>query len=196
MYELCRKQQNIMIEIENAKQEWAMDQTVILSTKLNKMKEKNDLIQRENDILKQENDVLKTKQELNSKLQGMSRKNKILKRCANNSFTFSKSPDPSTKKTHVKKIDSVIHRSPRSRERRNEERWNEERRPRDPRLYHRPYFRPPYQRPRVFRRPPLCTAIDDPLKSCRAPQSGEGVYLGVVGDVRWEYLLLVGPPKE
>ncbi|GFU11662.1 hypothetical protein TNCV_5024911 [Trichonephila clavipes] len=81
MYELSRKQQDIMNEIENAKQEWAMDQTVILNTKLNKMKEKNDLIQRENDLLKQENDVLKTKeQELNSKLKGMSRKNKILKR--------------------------------------------------------------------------------------------------------------------
>ncbi|GFX20294.1 hypothetical protein TNCV_1438531 [Trichonephila clavipes] len=88
MYELSRKQQNIMNEIENAKQEWAMDQTVILSTKLNKMKEKNDLIQRENDILKQENDVLKIKEndlktketELNSNLQGISRENKILKR--------------------------------------------------------------------------------------------------------------------
>ncbi|GFY04953.1 hypothetical protein TNCV_2176091 [Trichonephila clavipes] len=95
MYELSRRQQNIMNEIENAKQEWAMDQTVILSTKLIKMKEKNDLIQkerdlmkekndliqRENNIFKQENDVLKTKeQELNSKVQGMSRENKILKR--------------------------------------------------------------------------------------------------------------------
>ncbi|GFV86416.1 hypothetical protein TNCV_1469781 [Trichonephila clavipes] len=88
MYVLSRKQQNIMNEIETAKQEWVMDQTVMLSTKLNKMKEKNDLIQREKDILKQENDVLKTKedelnsklQELNSKLQGMSRENKILKR--------------------------------------------------------------------------------------------------------------------
>ncbi|GFU01472.1 hypothetical protein TNCV_4877111 [Trichonephila clavipes] len=95
MYELSRKQQNTMNKLENAKQEWAMEQTVILSTKLNKMKEKNDLIQkerhlvkekndliqRENDILKQENDVLKTKeQELNSKVQSMSRENKILKR--------------------------------------------------------------------------------------------------------------------
>ncbi|GFS93769.1 hypothetical protein TNCV_798711 [Trichonephila clavipes] len=34
----------------------------------------------------------------------------------------SKSLDPPTKKTHAKKIDSVIHRSPRSKERRNEER--------------------------------------------------------------------------
>ncbi|GFU74727.1 hypothetical protein TNCV_2431171 [Trichonephila clavipes] len=39
----------------------------------------------------------------------------------------SKSPDPPTKKAHVKKFNSVIHRSPRSKERRNEERWNEKR---------------------------------------------------------------------
>ncbi|GFV61060.1 hypothetical protein TNCV_620651 [Trichonephila clavipes] len=58
----------------------------------------------------------------------------------------SKSPDPP-----VKKVNSVIYRSPRSKERRNEERWNEERIPQDPRLYRRPDFRPPYQRPRVFR---------------------------------------------
>ncbi|GFW36330.1 hypothetical protein TNCV_3712511 [Trichonephila clavipes] len=49
----------------------------------------------------------------------------------------SKSPDPPVKKAHVKKVDSVIHTSPRSRERRNEERRNEERRneerrPREP----------------------------------------------------------------
>ncbi|GFV78784.1 hypothetical protein TNCV_1718161 [Trichonephila clavipes] len=81
MYVLSRKQQNIMNEIKNVKQEWAMDQKVILKAKLNEMKAKNDLIQRENYILKQENDVFKTKeQELNSKLQGMSRENKILKR--------------------------------------------------------------------------------------------------------------------
>ncbi|GFT68153.1 hypothetical protein TNCV_372921 [Trichonephila clavipes] len=71
-------------------------------TKLNKMKEKNDLIQRERDLMKEKNDliqrekdILKTKEqewktkendlktkenELNSKLQGMSRENKILKR--------------------------------------------------------------------------------------------------------------------
>ncbi|GFX23079.1 hypothetical protein TNCV_360931 [Trichonephila clavipes] len=60
----------------------------------------------------------------------------------------SKSPDPSVK-AHVKKVDSVIHCSPRSREkrneeRRNEERRNEERRPRDPRMYRRPDFRPSY----------------------------------------------------
>ncbi|GFX33191.1 uncharacterized protein TNCV_2353601 [Trichonephila clavipes] len=88
MYVLSRKQQNIMNEIENVKQEWAMDQKVILKAKLNEMKAKNDLIQKEKDILKQENDVLKTKEqewktkenELNSKVQGMSRENKILKR--------------------------------------------------------------------------------------------------------------------
>ncbi|GFX73097.1 hypothetical protein TNCV_1704991 [Trichonephila clavipes] len=39
----------------------------------------------------------------------------------------SKSPDPPVKKAHVKKVDSVIHCSLRSRERRNEERRNEER---------------------------------------------------------------------
>ncbi|GFX70516.1 hypothetical protein TNCV_874901 [Trichonephila clavipes] len=70
----------------------------------------------------------------------------------------SKSPDPS-----VKKVDSVIHCAPRSRERRNEERRkekrrNEERRPRDNIMYRRPYFSPSYQRydfkPRVFTRPP------------------------------------------
>ncbi|GFV61061.1 hypothetical protein TNCV_620661 [Trichonephila clavipes] len=88
MYELSRKQQNIMNEIENAKQEWDMDQTVMLSTKLNKMKEKNDLIQRERDLMKTKQQEWKTKQqewktkenELNSKLQGISRENKILKR--------------------------------------------------------------------------------------------------------------------
>ncbi|GFU65838.1 hypothetical protein TNCV_567471 [Trichonephila clavipes] len=77
----------------------------------------------------------------------------------------SKSLDPPVKKAHVKKVNSVIHRSPRSKERRNKEneerrnekRWHEETRPRDPRLYKRPNFRPPYQRhhfkPRVFQRP-------------------------------------------
>ncbi|GFV11848.1 hypothetical protein TNCV_3044551 [Trichonephila clavipes] len=91
MYVLSRKQQNIMNEIENAKHEWAMDQKVILSTKLNKMKEKNEMVQRENDILKKEIDVwkikeneLKTKEKefeitrLNSKLQGALRENKTL----------------------------------------------------------------------------------------------------------------------
>ncbi|GFY72288.1 hypothetical protein TNIN_19071 [Trichonephila inaurata madagascariensis] len=95
MYVLSRKQQNIMNEIENEKQEWTMDHKVILWSKLNEMKAKNDLIQREKDILKEENDVLKTKEqewktkenewktkenELNSKLQGTLRENKILKR--------------------------------------------------------------------------------------------------------------------
>ncbi|GFT64468.1 hypothetical protein TNCV_2382221 [Trichonephila clavipes] len=82
----------------------------------------------------------------------------------------SKSLDPPVKKAHVKKVNSIIHRSPRSKERRNEERWNEENEerrnekrwneettPRDPRLYKRPNFRPPNQRhlfkPRVFQRP-------------------------------------------
>ncbi|GFX56967.1 hypothetical protein TNCV_3701321 [Trichonephila clavipes] len=37
----------------------------------------------------------------------------------------SKSPDPPIKKAHVKKVDSVIHPSLRSRETRNEERRNE-----------------------------------------------------------------------
>ncbi|GFX09253.1 hypothetical protein TNCV_1068391 [Trichonephila clavipes] len=74
MYVLSRKQQKIMNEIENAKQEWAMDQKVILKAKLNEMKAKNDLIRRENDILKTK------EQELNSKVQGMLREIKILKR--------------------------------------------------------------------------------------------------------------------
>ncbi|GFX14979.1 hypothetical protein TNCV_4897471 [Trichonephila clavipes] len=83
----------------------------------------------------------------------------------------SKSPDPPTKKAHVKKVHSVIHRSPRSKERwheeneerRNEKRWHEEPRPRDPRLYKRPNFRPPYQRhhfkPRGFQRPPYAQQL-------------------------------------
>ncbi|GFX32340.1 hypothetical protein TNCV_4411081 [Trichonephila clavipes] len=88
----------------------------------------------------------------------------------------SKSLDPPTKKAHVKKVNSVIYRSPRSKERRNEERrneeneerrnekrWHEETRPRDPRLYKRPNFRPPYQRhhfkPRVFQRPPYAQQL-------------------------------------
>ncbi|GFV43707.1 hypothetical protein TNCV_1270801 [Trichonephila clavipes] len=58
-----------------------------------------------------------------------------------------RSTDPPVKKDHVMKVDSVIHRSPRSRKRRNEERRNEERRnvkrrPRNPRMYRRPDFRP------------------------------------------------------
>ncbi|GFT62204.1 hypothetical protein TNCV_639651 [Trichonephila clavipes] len=84
-----------MNEIKNVKQEWAMDQKVILKAKLNEMKAKNDLIQREKDLMKEKNDliqrenhILKTKEqerktkenELNSKVQGMSRENKILKR--------------------------------------------------------------------------------------------------------------------
>ncbi|GFY77728.1 hypothetical protein TNIN_219441 [Trichonephila inaurata madagascariensis] len=95
MYVLSRKQQNIMNEIKKVKQEWTMDQKVILRAKLNEMKAKNDLIQREKNILKEENDALKTKEhewknkenelktkenELNSKLQGALRENKILKK--------------------------------------------------------------------------------------------------------------------
>ncbi|GFY64497.1 hypothetical protein TNIN_47701 [Trichonephila inaurata madagascariensis] len=84
---LSRKQ-NIMNEIKKVKQEWIMDQKVILRAKLNQMKAKNDLIQSEKDILKEEIDVLKTKEqewktkenELNSKLQDTLRENKILKR--------------------------------------------------------------------------------------------------------------------
>ncbi|GFU14311.1 hypothetical protein TNCV_3491221 [Trichonephila clavipes] len=92
------------------------------------------------------------------------------------SSMVSKSLDPPTKKAHVKKVHSVIHRSPRSKERRNEERWHEENeerrnekrwheepRPRDPRLYKRPHFRPPYQRhpfkPRGFQRPPYAQQL-------------------------------------
>ncbi|GFT90175.1 hypothetical protein TNCV_1347761 [Trichonephila clavipes] len=69
-----------------------------------------------------------------------------------------KSTDPPVKKAHVKKVDCVIYRYPRSRERPNEGRRNEEQRPRHPRMYRRPDFRLPYRRqdfkPRVFRRPP------------------------------------------
>ncbi|GFX64548.1 hypothetical protein TNCV_2811731 [Trichonephila clavipes] len=134
MYVLSRKQQNIMNEIENAKQDWAMDQMVILSTKLNKMKEKNDLIQRKIDLLKEKNDVLKTKEQelkttenelktkekefditrLNFKLQVS--ESPLKDSVDSKPPVVSKSPDPP-----VKKVDSVIHRSPRSRERRNEE---------------------------------------------------------------------------
>ncbi|GFX32946.1 uncharacterized protein TNCV_2136011 [Trichonephila clavipes] len=62
MYVLSRKQQNMMNEIKNVKQEWAMNQKVILKAKPNEMKAKNDLIQREKGILKEEIDVLKTKE--------------------------------------------------------------------------------------------------------------------------------------
>ncbi|GFX74869.1 hypothetical protein TNCV_3655071 [Trichonephila clavipes] len=47
MYVLSRKQQNMMNEIKNVKQEGAMNQTVILKAKHNEMKAKNELIQRE-----------------------------------------------------------------------------------------------------------------------------------------------------
>ncbi|GFT29913.1 hypothetical protein TNCV_4421791, partial [Trichonephila clavipes] len=88
----------------------------------------------------------------------------------------SKSLDPPTKKAHVKKNNSVINCSPRSKERRNEERrneeneerrnekrWHEETSPQDPRLYKRPNFRPLFQRhhfkPRVFQRPPYAQQL-------------------------------------
>ncbi|GFX46308.1 uncharacterized protein TNCV_1234241 [Trichonephila clavipes] len=74
MYVLSRKQQNIMNEIETAKQEWAMDQTVMLSTKLNKMKEKNDLIQRERDLMKEKNDLIQRERDL------MKEKNDLIQR--------------------------------------------------------------------------------------------------------------------
>ncbi|GFT15468.1 hypothetical protein TNCV_3264811 [Trichonephila clavipes] len=78
----------------------------------------------------------------------------------------SESPVPPVKMAHVKKVDSFIHRSPRSRERRNEERRNEERRneerrPRHPRMYRRPNFRPPSKAwTQCVSETPLCTAID------------------------------------
>ncbi|GFT90181.1 hypothetical protein TNCV_1347821 [Trichonephila clavipes] len=67
---------------------------------------------------------------------------------------ITKSPDPPVKKAHVKKVDSVIHRSPRSRERRNEER-----RPRDPRMYRRSVWKAGFQTQSVSETP-LCTAIN------------------------------------
>ncbi|GFW99378.1 uncharacterized protein TNCV_3006801 [Trichonephila clavipes] len=88
MYVLSRKQQNTTKEIKKVKKKCTMDQKVILKAKLNEMKAKNELIRKEKDILKEENDVLKTNEqdwktkenELNSKLQGTSRENKVLKR--------------------------------------------------------------------------------------------------------------------
>ncbi|GFS93718.1 hypothetical protein TNCV_798431 [Trichonephila clavipes] len=62
MYVLSRKQQNMMKEIKKVKQEWAMDQKVILKAKLNEMKAKNDLIRKENDILKTKEQEWKTKE--------------------------------------------------------------------------------------------------------------------------------------
>ncbi|GFS50694.1 uncharacterized protein TNIN_321231 [Trichonephila inaurata madagascariensis] len=119
MYVLSRKQQNIMNEIKKVKQEWAMDQKVILRAKLNEMKAKNDLIQREKDILKEENDVLKTKEqewetkenewktkenELNSKLQGTFRENKILKRILQGKRADRVSSNPWRWNTRVKRL--------------------------------------------------------------------------------------------
>ncbi|GFV61632.1 uncharacterized protein TNCV_187901 [Trichonephila clavipes] len=76
-YVLSRKQQNIMNEIKNVKQEWAMDQKIQKEKDI--LKEKNDQIQKEKDILKEKNDliqrekdILKTKEnELNSKVQDL-----------------------------------------------------------------------------------------------------------------------------
>ncbi|GFU74672.1 hypothetical protein TNCV_2648411 [Trichonephila clavipes] len=112
MYVLSRKQQNMMNEIKNVKQEWAMNQKVILKAKLNEMKAKNDLIQREKDILKEEIDVLKTKErewktkenELKSKLQGMLRKNKILKRILQGKIVNRISSNPWRWNSRVKRL--------------------------------------------------------------------------------------------
>ncbi|GFX89955.1 hypothetical protein TNCV_886531 [Trichonephila clavipes] len=96
----------------------------------------------------------------------------------------SKPPVSNSPNPPVKKVNSVIHRSPRSKERRNDEetqneeqlkeegqneerrnvkRWNEEQRPRYPRFYRRPNFRPPYQRhhfkPRVYQRHPYAQQL-------------------------------------
>ncbi|GFV06327.1 hypothetical protein TNCV_1528511 [Trichonephila clavipes] len=60
-----------------------------------------------------ENDLKTKENELNSKGQAT---------VVSKSPIVSKSPDPPIKKTLVKKVDSVIHRSTRFRERRNEER--------------------------------------------------------------------------
>ncbi|GFX84780.1 uncharacterized protein TNCV_125481 [Trichonephila clavipes] len=62
IYVLSRKQQNIMNEIKKVKQEWAMDQKVILRSKPKEMKAKNDLIQRERYLMKEEIDVWETKE--------------------------------------------------------------------------------------------------------------------------------------
>ncbi|GFX58662.1 hypothetical protein TNCV_249401 [Trichonephila clavipes] len=62
MYVLSRKQQNMINEIKKVKQEWSMDQKVLLKSKLNEMNAKYDMIQRERDMLKEERDLLKTKE--------------------------------------------------------------------------------------------------------------------------------------
>ncbi|GFW63891.1 hypothetical protein TNCV_705971 [Trichonephila clavipes] len=54
MYVSSRKKQNTIKEIKKVKHEWAVDQKMILSAKLNEMNVKNDLIQRGKDILKVE----------------------------------------------------------------------------------------------------------------------------------------------
>ncbi|GFY61245.1 hypothetical protein TNIN_435621 [Trichonephila inaurata madagascariensis] len=119
MYVLSRKQQNMMKEIKKVKQEWTMDQKLILRAKLNEMKAKYDLIQRKKDILKEENDKLKTKEqdwktkenewktkenELKSKLQGTLRKNKILKRILLGKRADRVSSNPWRWNTRVKRL--------------------------------------------------------------------------------------------
>ncbi|GFW00108.1 uncharacterized protein TNCV_3568951 [Trichonephila clavipes] len=115
MYVLSRKQQNMMKEIKKIKQEWAMDQKVILRAKLNEMKAKNDLIQREKDILKEVNDVWKTREQewktrenqLNSKLQGTLRENKILKGILHNKRVDRISSNPWRWNNRVKRLSPV-----------------------------------------------------------------------------------------
>ncbi|GFU74708.1 hypothetical protein TNCV_2430981 [Trichonephila clavipes] len=95
MYVLSRKQQNMMNEIKKVKQEWSMDQKVLLKSKLNEMNSKYDMIQRERDMLKEERNFLKTKEKewelkehefktentsLKIKLKSMAVVDKILKR--------------------------------------------------------------------------------------------------------------------
>ncbi|GFW90536.1 hypothetical protein TNCV_565741 [Trichonephila clavipes] len=92
---LSRKQQNMKNEIKKVKQQWSMDQKVLLKSKLNEMKAKYDMIQRERDMFKEERDFLKTKENewetkehewktenmsLKIKLQSMETVDKILKR--------------------------------------------------------------------------------------------------------------------
>ncbi|GFS52507.1 uncharacterized protein TNIN_350071 [Trichonephila inaurata madagascariensis] len=112
MYVLSFKQHNMMKEIKKVKQEGAMDKKVMLRSKLNEMKEKNDLIQREKDILKEENDVLKTKEQewktrendLNSKLQVTLSENKILKRILQNKRVDRISSNPWRWNSRVKRL--------------------------------------------------------------------------------------------
>ncbi|GFX71780.1 hypothetical protein TNCV_2010171 [Trichonephila clavipes] len=79
MYVLSRKQQNMMNEIKKVKQEWSMDQKVLLKSKLNEMNAKYDMIQRERDMLKEERDLLKTKKEWETKEHELKTENTSLK---------------------------------------------------------------------------------------------------------------------